>query len=159
MAQSLETLRNRSITNLYGRRAGLDIDETLVGVKDVKKVITDLTSASTATAIPAHGFVNFTGTSLATSAAGGAFVLTNPIPGIEVTVCNVNANTSAASPGSTSLWLVRPSTAFVILSTEGSTMTSINLNAGAAVKLVGLTTGLMQVLSRSLAGVVVNGTT
>jgi hypothetical protein len=122
--------------------------------------VSDLTSASTATAIPAFGYVNVTGTSLATSAAGGTFLLSNPVPGVEVTICNINAATSAASPGSTAMTFIRPSTAFVMYSSEGTTETTINLAPGSAVVLAGLSTGAYQVKGRTtLAGVIINGTT
>lgn len=158
MAQSLETLRNGIITTLYGRRLGLDKDETLVGVKDVKKVVQDLTSASTGTALNSHGYINVTGSSLLTS--GQAFLLPLPIPGVEVNLTNINADTSAASPGSTAMTFIRPSTAFVIKTSEGSTMTTINLAVGASVTLVGLSTAVFGVKTRTtLAGVIINGTT
>jgi hypothetical protein len=160
MAQSLETLKNRIKTSLFGRRLGLDNDDYLVGPPDIKREVTDLTSGSTATAIPARGIVNVTGSSLATSGAGGTFLLSNPVPGVEVTICNLNADTSAASPGSTAMTFIRPSTAFLIRSSEGTTETTINLAVGAAVTLVGLSTGYYQVKNRTtLAGVIINGTT
>lgn len=158
MAQSLDSIRNKIVTTLLGRRLGLDADEFLCGPKDLKHVVTDLTSASTATAIPNHGLVNITGTSLLTSAQ--TFLLSNPAPGVEVTITNINADSSAASPGSTALTMIRPSTAFLIRSSEGTTETTINLAVGAAVTLMGLSTGYYQVKGRTtLAGVIVNGTT
>ena len=162
MAQSLETIRNQILTSIFGRRLGLDPNDYLVGQKDIKHVVTDLTSASTATAIPAHGFVSYTGTSLATTTAnaGATFLLSNPVTGVSVTVFNVNALTSAGSPGSTAFTMIRPSTAFVILSSEGTTNTTVNVAAGCAVTLTGLTTGVVAVTNRiTLAGVIVNGTT
>ncbi len=158
MAQSLETLRGRILTSLFGRRLGLDKDEYLVGPYDMKAVVTDLTSASTGTAIPAYGVTNITGTSLLTSAQ--TYLLSNPVPGVACTICNLNANTSAASPGSTAMTMVRPSTAFYINTTDGSTVTTLNITPGSAVTLMGLSTALYQIVGRtSLAGVIANGTT
>jgi hypothetical protein len=95
-----------------------------------------------------------------TSAAGGAFLLSNPVPGAEVTVVNINADTSAASPGSTAMTLLRPSTAFYIRSSEGTTITTVNIAAGAAVVLAALSTAYYHIKSRTtLAGVIANGTT
>lgn len=160
MAQSLDTLKSKINTSLFGRRLGLDSADYLVGPPDIKRQVTDLTSASTATAIPAHGIVNITGSSLMTSAAGGTFLLSNPVPGVEVTICNLNADTSAGSPGSTAMTLIRPSTAFLIGSSEGTTETTINIAAGAAVTIIGLSTARYHVKNRTtLAGVIVNGTT
>lgn len=158
MAQLLETLRNNNVTPLYGRRLGFQVDETLAGVKDLKKAVQDLTSASTGTTLNNYGYVRVTGSSLLTSAQ--TFLLPLPIPGIDLTIQNTNADTSAASPGSTAMTFVRPSTAFVILSSEGSTNTTINLTPGSVVTLAGLSTGIYAVKGRtSLAGVIVNGTT
>jgi|SRR5882672_454553 len=162
MAQSLETLRSNNITSLWGRRVGLQFDETLAGIKDVKKAVLDLTSASTGTALNAYGTVNYTGTSLATSVAGsgGTFLLALPIPGVDVALFNTNADSSVGSPGTTALTFIRPSTAFVIKSSEGTTMTTINLAVGASVILHGLSTGIYNVKARTtLAGVIINGTT
>ncbi len=161
MAQSLATLGNSIITSLFGRRLGLDKDGFLVGFLDNKKVVTDLTTASTATAIPNNGIVQFTGTSLGTSAAGGTFVLGLPVPGVSVTVTNVNPVTSAASPGCTAFFMIRPSTAFTIMTTGGTTMTTVQVIPGASVTLTGLTTALYQFTSMTgtSAAVLLNGTT
>lgn len=160
MPQSLETLRNNNVRHIDGRNLGIQQDETLTGVKALKDVVQDLTTATTATAVNNYGTVNFTGTSLGTSAAGGTFLLSNPIPGVGVTLQNINADTSAGSPGTTALTFIRPSTAFVIKTSEGSTMTTINLAVGCALTLYGLTTGIAIVTGRgTLAGSLINGTT
>lgn len=158
MALSIDTMRDLIRTSLFGRRFGIDQDEFLVGQNGIKLVIADLTSASTATAIPASGYVTITGTSLLTSAQ--TFLLTNPIAGAQVNITNLNANSSVGSPGSTALTMIRPSTAFVIRSSEGSTGTTINLTPGQSIVLVGLSTALYQVFGRgTLAQAVINGTT
>lgn len=158
MALSLDTIRNSILTSLFGRRIGLDPNSYLAGPLGMLKVIDDLSSASTGTAVRNNGVVNITGTSLLTSA--NAFALANPRPSVPVIIANVNANSSAGSPGSTAMTIVRNSTAFYIASSEGSTETTINLTPGSAVTLMGLSTSLYQVVSRtSLAGVIINGTT
>lgn len=160
--QLLETLRNNNVRHIDGRNLGIQYDETLAGVKDIKRAVQDLTSASSATTLINYGLVNVTASSLATTvaAAGGTFVLGLPIPGVDVTLANINADTSAGSPGSTAVSFIRPSTAFVIKSSEGSTMTSIFLAQGCCVTLSGLTTGIYLVKGRnSSAGIIVNGTT
>lgn len=160
MAQSLGTLGRSIMTSIFGSRLGLDSAGYLAGPPDIRKAVTDLTSASTATAIPANGVTNITGTSLMTSGAGGCFLLSNPVPGVSYTVFNVNADTTAASPGSTALMLIRPSTAFVLKSTDGTTLTTINLTPGSAVTVTGISTGVAVVTGRtSLAGTPMNGTT
>lgn len=158
MAQSLQTLRNSILTTLLGRRVGLTPDEYLVGQHDVKLEVTDLTSASTGTAIPAYGIVNISGTSLLTS--GQLFLLSNPVPGVDVTIINVRSNATAGTTGCTSMAIVRPSTAFYIASTEQSSGTSMILCEGAVVTLTGVSTALYSVKSRnSLASVVITAAT
>lgn len=156
MAQSLETIRNGILTSLYGRRAGLDKDETLVGVKDLKRVVQDLTSASTGTALNPHGIVNIAGTSLLTSAQ--VFLLSNPIPGVPVTINNVRSNATAGTSGSTVISIDRPSTAFYIQSSEASSGVAIQLNEAASITLMGITTALYQVVARSGVGAAVVAT-
>lgn len=157
MAQSLETLRNNRITSIYGRRLGLDSDETLVGPKALKVAVQDLTSASTGTSLNNYGIVNIAGTSLLTS--GQVFLLSNPIPGVEVTINNVRSNSTGGSSGSTVISIDRPSTAFYIASSEASTGVAIQMNEAASITLIGVTTALYQVKSRSGVGAAVVGAT
>jgi len=161
MALSLGSIQRNITTTIFGNRLGLDASNYLAGPLDVRKVVTDLTTASTATTVPNNGIVTFTGTSLGTSAAGGTFVLGLPVPGISVTVVNINPVTSAASPGCTAFTMIRPSTAFTILTTAGTTMTTINAIPGSAFTLTGLTTALYQFTSMTgtSAAVLLNGTT
>lgn len=157
MAQSLETLRNNAVTSLYGRRLGLDKDETLVGVKGVKSVVQDLTSASTGTSLNNHGVVNIAGSSLLTSAQ--VFLLSNPIPGIAVTINNVRSNTTGGSSGSTALAINRPSTAFYIRSSEASTGVAILINEGGSITLTGVSTDAYQASGGRGVAAVVSGAT
>lgn len=157
MAQSIETLRGTNVTPIYGRRLGLQSDETLAGPKDIKRVVQDLTSASTATALNNYGVVNIAGTSLLTSAQ--VFLLSNPIPGVPVVINNVRSNATAGTSGSTVISIDRPSTAFYIASSEASTGVAIQLNEAASITLMGVTTALYQVVSRSGVGAAVVGAT
>ncbi len=161
MALSLTTIANNIVTTVFGRRLGLDNLGYLAGPADIRKVVTDLTTASTATTIPNNGVVTFTGTSLGTSAAGGTFLLGLPVPGISVTITNINPVTSAASPGCTAFTMIRPSTAFTIMTTAGTTITTVNAIPGTAVTLTGLTTALYQVTAAqgSSGDLLFNGTT
>lgn len=157
MAQSLETLRSNNVRHIDGRNLGIQFDETLAGVKDLKRAVQDLTSASTGTALNNYGIVNISGTSLLTSAQ--VFLLSNPIPGVPVVINNVRANATAGTSGSTVLSIDRPSTAFYIASSEASTGASIQLNEAASITLMGVTTALYQVIGRSGVGAAVSGTT
>lgn len=157
MAQSLETLRSSLLTSIFGRRLGLDPQEYVTGVKAMRGVVQDLTSASTGTALNAYGTVNIAGTSLLTSAQ--VFLLPNPVVGVDLTINNVRSNATAGSSGSTVISLDRPSTAFYIASSETSTGVAIQLNEAASITLRGLTTALYQVVSRSGVGAAVVGAT
>ena len=143
MAQSLETLRNNIVTHVFGRRLGLHSDDTVVGPKDVKRAVQDLTSASTATAVNNYGIVRARITGVATTAAGGVFILSNPIPGVPVDI--VYAGTSdAATAGSTAIAFVRGSTAFYIQSSLGSTQVALLLAYGNGARLLGVSTDAYQ---------------
>ena len=158
MAQSLETLRNNSITPIHGRRLGLDQDEAIVGAKGVKQVIVEVTSASTATAIPAWGTAVCRMKGSATTAINGAFLLTNPIPGLAVHI--VRANTSqAATAGSTAAAFQRATTAFYIQSSIKSTGVAVVLADGQSVTLLGISTdAYMALVHGTSAGPLVTGT-
>ena len=80
MAQTLDQARKLSRTNIHGRRLGMDHDEFLVGVKDVRHVVTNATSATTGTALPNHGLVTIDSTT------GDTFTLTAPTPGVSVKI-------------------------------------------------------------------------
>lgn len=157
MAQSLQTLRDKIITSIHGRRLGLDNDETLVGPKALKQAVQDLTSASTATALNAYGIVNITGTSLLTS--GQVFLLSNPIPGVAVTINNVRSNSTGGSSGCTALAIDRPSTAFYIRSSEASTGVALLMNEAASITLMGVSTDAYHVIAGRGVGAVVQGAT
>lgn len=139
MAQSLETLRGKQITPIYGRRLGLQSDETLSGPKDIKRAVQDLTSGSTATAVNNYGVVVARLTGVATTASGGVFILSNPIPGVAVDICYANTS-QGATAGSTAAAFLRGSTAFYIQSTIGSTGVAVLLPQGHWCRLLGIST-------------------
>ncbi len=157
MAQSLETLRSNAITSLYGRRAGLDKDETFVGTKGLKEVVQDLTSASTATALNAYGTV-VARISGSMTTATAAFLLSNPIPGVDVRICYAQTS-QAATAGSTGIAFIRPSTAFYIQSSDGSTGCAVLLTQGSACTLRGISTDAYMFIRHGTSGAVVTGTT
>lgn len=157
MAQSLETLRSNNLTPIYGRRLGLQLDETLAGPKDLKLAVQDLTSASTGTALNNYGIVNIAGTSLLTSAQ--VFLLSNPIPGIPVVINNVRSNATAGSSGSTALAIMRPSTAFYIRSSEVSTGVAMLIDQGGSITLMGVSTDAYQAIGGRGVAAVVSGAT
>jgi hypothetical protein len=156
MAQSLETLRSNNITSLWGRRLGLQFDETLSGTKGLKEVVQDLTSASTATAVNNYGTVVARISGSMTTATAN-FLLSNPIPGVDVRLCYAQTS-QAATAGSTGIAFSRPTTAFYIQSSDGSTGVAVLLTQGSACTLRGLSTDAYMFVRHGTSGAVVTGT-
>jgi len=149
MAQSLETLRSGNVTPIYGRRLGLQFDETLSGPKDIKRAVQDLTSASTATAANNYGLVVARISGSMTTATAN-FLLSNPIPGVAVDL--VYAGTSqGATAGSTGIAFSRPTTAFYIQSSIGTTGVALLLANGGSARLLGISTDAYALQAGSLA--------
>jgi hypothetical protein len=155
MAQTLETLRSNNVTPIYGRRLGLQYDETLAGPKDIKRVVQDLTTASTGTTLNAYGIITAAVGGTATTAAGGVFILPNPIPGVPIDILRVGTS-QAATAGSTAVAFLRGSTAFYIESSLGTTGVALLLANGAGTRLIGVTTA-KYVLQPGSVGVTVIG--
>ena len=152
MAQSLETLRNNIVTHIYGRRLGLAQDETLIGSKDIKRAVQDLTSASTATAANNYGLVVARISGSMTTATAN-FLLSNPIPGVAVDI--VYAGTSqGATAGSTGIAFSRPTTAFYIQSSVGTTGVAVLIANGGSARLLGISTDAYALQSGSIAATV-----
>lgn len=158
MAQSLQTLRNSKIVGLHGRAVGIDKDGYLVGPPSVKRAVQDLTTASTGTTLNAYGVIVARVGGTATTAAGGVFILPNPIPGVAIDI--VRHNTSqAATAGSTAVAFLRGSTAFYIESSGGSTQVAVLLANNAGCRLLGVSTAAYALqITGSTAGVLVTGT-
>ena len=158
MAQSIETLRNQAMfTSLYGRRIGLTQDEFVAGPKDIKLAVADFTSASTGTAIPNYGKVAMRISGSMTTATAG-FLLSNPIPGVDVEICYAQTS-QAATAGSTGIAFIRPSTAFYIQSSDGSTGVAVLCAQGGAFTLRGLSTELYMFIRHGTSASVVVGAT
>ena len=135
MAQTLEQGRARSRTSIHGRRLGLDDSEFLVGVKDVRRVVTEATSDTTATNLPNHGLVSVVTTT------DDTWTLNDPIPGGRVSLVT----------GSTSTGIHTIScAAATIVSSVSSTFGGVVLTGGAAgMELEGLSTAVWQMASRT----------
>lgn len=158
MASLLQTLRNSILDSIKGRKFGLDKDEYIVGPLAFKPQVLDLSSASTATAIPPYGITHLLLTTAATSAAGGGFIMSAPVPGVSVKI--VNDYTSTGALGSTAATILRASNAFSFQSSEGTTMTTIVLSSQGFVELTAISSAIYQITSRSLTTMAAaNGTT
>jgi len=140
MAQSLETLRSTNITPIYGRRLGLQSDETLAGPKDIKLAIEDITSTVATTAL-AYGI-----TRVLTSGSSQGPVQHNlpvPIPGVRKTILLQSTSTGSQQFGSTA------NGAAIISASDGTTKGWINfVGPGGSITLIGLTTALWGVIAR-----------
>ena len=135
MPFSLEEARNQIITSLYGRRLGLDKDNRLIGIKGRREVITEATSNTTATLLPNFGIVTIASSNDIT------WVIEDPQIG-----CEVKILTGTTSTGN---HYIQTDNA-TIKSSFGSTQTQIDfLGGGAGMTLVGLSTSLWGVLTKS----------
>lgn len=139
MALSIETIKDRIVTSLYGRRFGLGRSpngqtyEFLAGPVGIQGATEDITTTAATSAIP-HGH-----TQVLTSGSSqlGLYTLQAPIPGIRKTLSLNSTSTGTMQFQLTSATLVTATGA------TGSTM--INLRgAGACIELLGLTTAIWQ---------------
>lgn len=132
MAQSLETLRSNMQTSIFGRRLGLDDADFMVGPKDIKGTIEDLTTATTGTDVTAYGTAQFS------TAAGTGPVqhrLAAPVPGVMKKLINGSSSTASLQ------FLSTPNGASIVSASDGTTKAVVNLlGPGASVTLIGLTT-------------------
>lgn len=134
-AVSLESLRNKILTSIKGRRLGIDANECLVGPKHMKKAITGATSDTTGTALPNYGYVSVVTTT------DDTWTLTDPYHGAEVTLMTGSSSTGihTVSMGNS-----------VAYSTNGIAGANVVLTgAGAAMSLLGISTAIWQVTSRA----------
>lgn len=135
MALSLDTLRSKIITSLFGRRLGFDVDQFLVGTKQVRQQIHDATSDTTGTNIPNHGFASVESTT------DDTWKLTDPVPGCQVTLFTQTTSTGVRT--------VSPVSA-VIVTTAGAAGSTISMSErGAYITLMGVTTGIWKEIARS----------
>lgn len=134
MALTLETLRNNIVTSLYGRRLGLQVDQTLVGVRDIKMEIEDITTASTGSALAAYGYSQI----LTSGSTQGPVQLNLPAP-VPGTRKYVMMNTT--STGSHQL-LSTPAGAQFRSASDGATAGVVNLRQGGGVCLHAITSTL-----------------
>ena len=138
MAQSLETLRNNVLTSIYGRRLGLQRDESLVGPIGLKQVIEDI-QTTVPTTVLAYGI-----TRILTSGSSqlSQHLLPAPIPGIDKTIILQTTSTGMQ------MFLSTANGAAIISASDGTTKAVLNMNGpGGSVTLVGLTTALWGVKS------------
>ena len=140
-AQTLANIRAKTRTSIHGRQLGLDRD-FLGGVKEVRKVVTIVTTAGTV--LPNHGFVALNSTKGPLSVT-----LQAPEPGVGVKIINISTEATAG--------FIITTVSGVIESSIGTTDTKVTfLNHGGAIDMIGITTGTWGVMDVSSTRVIVS---
>lgn len=142
MAISLEQVRDKILTSIYGRRLGLDKDDYLCGFKSQRVAVSNATSDTTGTALAPYGVHTVT-----TTTDDGWRLTDPPAPGVVVRI--------ATGSSSTGLHAVTP-VAATIISSNGVAGSSMTLaGAGAYIELTSITTAQWIVTSimRTTTGV------
>lgn len=139
MALLIETIKDRIVPSLFGRRFGLarspngQTYEFLAGPVGLQNAIEDITTTAATSATP-HGH-----TQVLTSGSSqlGLYTLQSPIPGVRKTL-----SLNSTSTGNQQFQLT---SAVLYTSSGGSGSTMFNLKGfGAGIELMGLTTGIWQ---------------
>jgi hypothetical protein len=135
VAISLTQLRNKILTSIHGRRLGLDNEEYIVGPRGMKRPVTAATSDTTGTTLPNNGYNSVVTTT------DDTWLLDPPAVGSEVTLMTGSSSTGVHTITFTNA---------VAYSTNGIAGASVILTgSGAAMSLLGITTGIWQVTSRA----------
>jgi len=144
MAQSLETLRNNNITSLWGRRLGLQFDETIAGAKELKLAVEDITSTVPTT------LIGYGVTRVLTSGSSQGPVqhfLPAPVPGVRKIILMNSTSTGSYQ------FLSTANGASIIAASDATTKSLINfVGQGGVVQLVGLTTAIWAVTAQASTG-------
>ena len=136
MALNIETLRNASITNLYGRRLGLDAGGRIVGTNGLRIPHGDATSDTTGTNIPGDGWTNVD------TSTDDTWLLANPIPGAFKYIYTGTTSTGIRT-------IKRADNSFAIRTSGASTNTTIIAQGGGLLlTLFGVSSALYAVVSR-----------
>jgi len=122
MAQSLETLRSSKVKSIFGRQLGIDKDDYLVGAPGLKRVVEDLTTGSTGTAMLAHGIARIT----ASGSTQGPVQYNLPAPVVGVPKIILLESTSTGS----FQFLSTPNGPGIRSASDGSSKSVVNLLGG-----------------------------
>ncbi len=137
MALTLEQLRSQIITSIFGRRLGVDKDEFLVGPKDHRLSIEDI-STTAATSCQNYGHTRFLTSG---SSQTGVYTLQAPVPG-------VRKSFSLQSTSTGTMQVTATNAAF--LSASGSSVAVVSLiTGGAFADMIAVSTAYWQLLSGS----------
>lgn len=138
MAQSLTTLRNNIITSIFGRRLGLQSDQTLVGPVGFKRVVEDINTTDVTTAL----FYGVTRVMTSGSSQGPTqSFLPAPVPGVEKYIVMHTTSTGSYQ------FLSTANGASILAASDGTTKSLLNFRGpGGSVRLMGLTTAVWAVV-------------
>ena len=138
MAQSLETLRGKNVTPIFGRRLGLQFDETLAGPKELKLAIEDITTTVPTTAL-AYGVTRVQ--TSGSSQGPTQHFLPAPIPGVRKYIMMHTTSTGSQQ------FLSTANGASILAASDGTTKGVLNFRGpGGSVQLLGLTSAVWAVI-------------
>jgi hypothetical protein len=139
MAFSLEDARQEIQTSIHGRRFGLDDSDYVVGPKDIRSAVQDVTTVPTT--VNGYGTVRVAVTG--SSQGPVQHFLPTPKPGNTVTLVNASSSTGSHQ------FLSTANGAAIVGGTIGTTRGVVNLvDAGASVTLRGLSSALWGIISQ-----------
>jgi hypothetical protein len=131
----LEDIRDDLLTPIYGRRLGIDRSDRLGGFTGIREPITQATSDSTATKLPAYGWI------VVTSESSLGWVLSDPVVGAEVRIMTGSTSTAEHAINTDNA---------TIKSSFGTTQTQVVMEGGGAgMTMVGLSTSQWAILQKS----------
>lgn len=134
MAFLLETIRGTIMTSIHGRRLGLDKDEYLVGFKDNRKAVEDI-STTVPTTVIAYGVTRV----LTSGSSQGPTQHFLPAPAVGVEKTIIMASTSTGSQQ----FLSTANGASIFNTSAGTTVGLLNfVGPGGSVTLIGLSTAI-----------------
>lgn len=136
MALTINSIRNKILTSVFGRRLGLDVDGRLIGHVGSLDPITDATSDTTGTNITGYGV-----TTVDTS-TDDTWLLDGPVKGAFKHLYTGSTSTGIRT-------IKRANANFAIQSSANSTGTTIVAQGGGLwLTLFGVTTALYSIMSR-----------
>lgn len=144
MALSLESLRSLGLTNLFGRRLSLDSNDYLVGPRDLRRQIEDI-SSTVATTLAAFGITRI----LTSGSSQGPtqHTLPTPIPGVTKHIVMNTTSTGSVQ------FLSTANGASILAASDGTTKSLVNLlGQGGSVTLQALSSAIWAVVGYTSTG-------
>lgn len=131
LTNTLEGIRSRIATSIFGRRLGLDSNDFLVGAKDNVKPIETISSTAASQTLVAYGTSIISATNASTDSAL-AMTLAAPIPGVEKYLVQTSSSTAG--------YAITLASGQFISSGSSAGVTLTSLGANQSMSLVGIST-------------------